>query len=465
MIYTFYSYKGGVGRSMALANVGELFYRAGLNVLLVDWDLEAPGLERFFAVDAEEISGHPGVVDMLLDYKYQLPQKWTGADVQFKKPSDFVIDLYPGSRRGRLQLLTSGQRDKANFTHYADTVLTFDWKDFYDNYEGEAYFEWLRQQFFEMADVVLIDSRTGITEMGGVCTYQLADVVVAFCTTNQQSLNGTAKVLSDLQRSEVREARGRPLKVIAIPARVEKSEGEFLGRFKEQYLALFSTSAETLGITNGQLWDLRIPYIPYYAYEETRPVRDSMAIAQELSRPFKLLTLMLSRLADEGSKVRHVFPTIKTTQDGVSGAQVIDEQIFIGESSFSFVTDPDADLIADYEAARDLIDQQAWYQAYQKLTELRKLVQGSLVNRVEQALQQTQAELKNETKERVGELLGSIQTQDKEAIAWFAHIGLIGNPFEHLTAEEDEALSRYRIQLQGLRPLEKQICGDDIASR
>ncbi len=48
MIYTFYSYKGGVGRTMALANVAELFYREGRRVLMIDWDLEAPGLEQFF---------------------------------------------------------------------------------------------------------------------------------------------------------------------------------------------------------------------------------------------------------------------------------------------------------------------------------------------------------------------------------------------------------------------------------
>ena len=38
-IYTFYSYKGGVGRSMALANIAVLLRRLGYNVLMVDWDL------------------------------------------------------------------------------------------------------------------------------------------------------------------------------------------------------------------------------------------------------------------------------------------------------------------------------------------------------------------------------------------------------------------------------------------
>jgi MinD-like ATPase involved in chromosome partitioning or flagellar assembly len=42
-IVTFYSYKGGVGRTMAMANAGAFLAAAGKKVLLVDWDLEAPG--------------------------------------------------------------------------------------------------------------------------------------------------------------------------------------------------------------------------------------------------------------------------------------------------------------------------------------------------------------------------------------------------------------------------------------
>ena len=48
-IYTFYSFKGGVGRSMALANVAALLAKWGYSVLVVDWDIEAPGIERFYA--------------------------------------------------------------------------------------------------------------------------------------------------------------------------------------------------------------------------------------------------------------------------------------------------------------------------------------------------------------------------------------------------------------------------------
>jgi Mrp family chromosome partitioning ATPase len=49
-VITFYSYKGGTGRTMALANIACLFARqgtAGMRVLAIDWDLEAPGLHYY----------------------------------------------------------------------------------------------------------------------------------------------------------------------------------------------------------------------------------------------------------------------------------------------------------------------------------------------------------------------------------------------------------------------------------
>lgn len=47
-IVTFYSYKGGTGRSMALANFAWILAASGKRVLAIDWDLEAPGLHRYF---------------------------------------------------------------------------------------------------------------------------------------------------------------------------------------------------------------------------------------------------------------------------------------------------------------------------------------------------------------------------------------------------------------------------------
>src|SRR5215467_559283 len=69
-IVTFYSFKGGTGRSMALANVAWILACAGKKVLAIDWDLEAPGLHRYFypfLVD-KELTASDGVIDWVMDY-------------------------------------------------------------------------------------------------------------------------------------------------------------------------------------------------------------------------------------------------------------------------------------------------------------------------------------------------------------------------------------------------------------
>src|SRR5690349_5276862 len=72
MIVTFYSYKGGVGRSMALANVARWFQLQGLRVAVADWDLEAPGLESFLGAkpeDREALRRKMGLLELLTGYR------------------------------------------------------------------------------------------------------------------------------------------------------------------------------------------------------------------------------------------------------------------------------------------------------------------------------------------------------------------------------------------------------------
>jgi len=58
---TFYSFKGGVGRTLALANIGLELARTGRRVLLVDFDLESPGIDTFEILRPRK-SSHPGMV-------------------------------------------------------------------------------------------------------------------------------------------------------------------------------------------------------------------------------------------------------------------------------------------------------------------------------------------------------------------------------------------------------------------
>src|ERR1700734_1996566 len=72
-IVTFYSFKGGTGRTMALANVAWILAANGKRVLVADWDLESPGLHPFFQPFMEPtVSAQPGIVDLVRRYEWAL---------------------------------------------------------------------------------------------------------------------------------------------------------------------------------------------------------------------------------------------------------------------------------------------------------------------------------------------------------------------------------------------------------
>jgi cellulose biosynthesis protein BcsQ len=52
-IFAFYSFKGGVGRSMAVLNLAYALAAKGRHVLVLDMDLEAPGLSGFLHRERE----------------------------------------------------------------------------------------------------------------------------------------------------------------------------------------------------------------------------------------------------------------------------------------------------------------------------------------------------------------------------------------------------------------------------
>ncbi len=336
MIFTFYSYKGGVGRSMALANVAEWLYLQGLRVVMIDWDLEAPGLESYFynrsedAENLELIQSQLGLIDLLVAYKRQFPHlPWPKSDGAALTPEAQVEALNmleenllplstalfpihpPGSspdgRAGALWLLPAGVRAKDRFSAYAQAVQTFDWSDFYADFQGELYFDWLRRQLLtqNQIDIILIDSRTGVTEMGGVCTRQMADVVVSFCVPNAQNLRGVEEMARSFTRPEIIEHRQRPLDMVIVPTRIDISELADRNAFERlfrDHLDPFTPAPFRTLETN--FWELRIPYVPKYAYAEKLAIRsDNQTLearpdrSEELEEAYKKISLHLALLA------------------------------------------------------------------------------------------------------------------------------------------------------------------------
>ncbi len=71
-VVTFYSFKGGTGRTMALANVAWILASNGKKVLVVDWDLDSPGLHRYFHpfLDPAKVAATQGIIELITDYAW-----------------------------------------------------------------------------------------------------------------------------------------------------------------------------------------------------------------------------------------------------------------------------------------------------------------------------------------------------------------------------------------------------------
>jgi len=184
---TFYSYKGGVGRSLLLANVARYLARRGKRVFCVDFDLEAPGLHYKFGLQGLPKDGRRGLIDIIEeDLKNQEPPE---------SLAPFVLEV-GGEKSEKIWLIPAG---KAPSSDYWAQLSKVDWHELFYGKEpdGPVLFLDLKAQIEKeyAPDYLLIDARTGITEMGGVATSILADQVVVLLLNSEEHLEGSRAVL------------------------------------------------------------------------------------------------------------------------------------------------------------------------------------------------------------------------------------------------------------------------------
>lgn len=272
-IITFYSYKGGTGRSMALANVAWILASNGKRVLALDWDLEAPGLHSYFypfLVD-KEVTDSEGVIDFVIDFAVEamtppendaeVPEDWhlpyanilryaTALDWEFGNGG--VLDFVPAGRQG---------------SSYSTRINSFNWEDFYDNLGGGVFLESAKEKMKEEYDYVLIDSRTGVSDTSGICTVQMPDALVICFTLNNQSIKGAAAVANSIYKQR----KESDFEVFPVAMRIENAEQEKLNlrwEYAKRKFALFPTHMSSEEARSRYWTEVAVPYVPYYAYEE-----------------------------------------------------------------------------------------------------------------------------------------------------------------------------------------------------
>jgi hypothetical protein len=240
-VFTFYSYKGGTGRSMLLANVAWQLASAGERVLIIDWDLEAPGVHRYFKPflgDDPELRRQPGVMQWLADYwDAYLEEPALGVEAvvrEYADPRSYVRPLQLGGVvAGKIDLLCAGQQDST----YAQKVADFDFTNLYERLEGEIFIDAAKAILVgkDGYDHVLVDSRTGVSDTSGFCTVALADTLIVCFTYNNQSVIGASQIARDIRRqaearraAQVRDGTARRFRLFAVPSRVVHEQSDRL---------------------------------------------------------------------------------------------------------------------------------------------------------------------------------------------------------------------------------------------
>ena len=188
-VVTFYSYKGGVGRSTALASCASyLSIKKHKKIVILDCDFEAPGFTNFYLEEPSCSFHKNGLVEYFLDsesedvslnnYYWEVSKKFTGNGSIYIFPagnlddSEKCGDTFTTHRNHYLNGLT-------RLDVFSNNVLVKQFKSLLTEIQSKL-----------NPDLVLIDSRTGFNDIFGISAFRLSDVVVGFFGSNAQTRPG-----------------------------------------------------------------------------------------------------------------------------------------------------------------------------------------------------------------------------------------------------------------------------------
>ena len=285
-VITFYSYKGGTGRSMALANTAYLLARRSdvRRVLAIDWDLEAPGLHHYLSsVSTGSIRDlGQGVIELFCDIAKKIKDDGRGETVSEDRTEELLNaialnEFIVQTKIKKVDLLPVGRID----TDYAERVAKFDWRGLFEAAPSliRVFAERLAQHY----DYVLVDSRTGLNDISGICTALLPDQLVFVFTPNNQSIDGGIDVLEKTANYRRKSDDLRPLVIFPLQSRIEMSEPQLFASwrfgsespndqrvgYQQRFESLFT---DTYGLPQCDLKDyfdeVQIQYVPRYSFGE-----------------------------------------------------------------------------------------------------------------------------------------------------------------------------------------------------
>lgn len=197
LIVTFYSFKGGVGRSTALGLVGGILATRNRRVVMVDFDLEAPGISVMLHQDIENTNREQYGV---LDY---LHQRSLTPEENIPNIGDCIRQLNLQTR-GELFLVPVGEYDE----NYIHRLADLDLQSFYRS--GHNAVEQLMEDIKKQLDpdIILIDARPGFNDIGAIALFDLADTAIICFSPTEQSFEGLRWVVQAARKQQ--EYQGKP---------------------------------------------------------------------------------------------------------------------------------------------------------------------------------------------------------------------------------------------------------------
>ena len=356
----FHSYKGGVGRSLSLANLGIALCRLGKKVVMLDLDVDAPGLHlKFLGESKDDVSiVNQGYVDYLREY-------CRPSDV-FTKVATRILNrpTEPNKiqRIAKLRSISIKIKDNLKIIPAGSGGVEYWWK-LADRWFQELFSlsqieismtsgialhthrDFLTKEldifdglFDGGTDYLLVDCRSS-REYSSVPLYYWADIVVSMFSANIEGLRGAVHTHQALLKAR-KTAERQPL-VFPVVCRVPESFSEADTEAQRQKFLAYWKSLDPEG-------NLKVPEEPLSVLREYRsletaerlvlPVSDGGATSDEIDVPLAhdYVTLFHRILAsDEG--VASALPT--TDEKAWKVALGLAEDVRILESYFKRLAD------------------------------------------------------------------------------------------------------------------------------
>ncbi|MEU2734782.1 AAA family ATPase [Streptomyces sp. NPDC007095] len=263
-----YGFKGGVGRTTAASVLARRLADEGKIVLVVDLDLESPGVGPLLLAGGS-LCRH-GVVDHLVESALGNAEGLeivTRSGYTPRKQGELWI---APARGAGTEGVPNGYVDKLNRV-YADA----DGARFADRLAAtvracEEAVE--RGDSGRLPDVVLLDSRAGIHDVAAVTISHLCDYALLFGADNDQTWSGYKDLFEAWAASGQAPAIRKKLRMVAsmVPDSVHYSKDTHLASFRKNAHAAFSVLYDSLAPgeiagAEDDAWDLEDEAAPHYA--------------------------------------------------------------------------------------------------------------------------------------------------------------------------------------------------------